>query len=127
MSTKQDGTPWCQQCNCYHHPAAGHITTPQRDVSVLRAHAIAAALQRARPLDYRTNHAACEAWYDSVKHVAVVVCSADGVSLQTFYQLWGAEMTAQEIFDSYMLDAEISLRFFQLVHEALMRTLGGKS
>lgn len=36
-------------------------------------------------------------------------------------------MTAQEIFDSHTLDAEISLRFFQLVHEALLHTLEPRS
>lgn len=36
-------------------------------------------------------------------------------------------MTTQELFEAHTLDAEVSLRFFWLVHENLTRTLGGQS
>lgn len=65
------------------------IAAEERDVSVLRAHAVAAALYRARPKDYLTNTAGRLAWYDSCRYVAQVVCSANGVSLNTFYNLCG--------------------------------------
>jgi hypothetical protein len=63
--------------------------TTERDTSVLRARAIAAALLAARPADYLTNHKGRDAWYDSVRHVAAVVCSTNGVSLLAFYDLCG--------------------------------------
>lgn len=63
--------------------------TKLRDIDVLRARAVAAALLRARPKDYMTNHTAREAWYDSVRHVATVVCSGEGVSLFSFCTLCG--------------------------------------
>lgn len=63
------------------------------DVSILRAHAIAAALRRARPADTFGTDAdiqlPMEAWADCCRHIAPVVCTAEGVSMQTFYQLCG--------------------------------------
>jgi hypothetical protein len=61
----------------------------RKDVSVLRARAIAAALKDARPKDYLTNNEARNAWYDCCRYVAAVVCSADGVSILSFYDLCG--------------------------------------
>lgn len=59
------------------------------EIDVLRAHAIAAALRRARPADYLTNRIAREAWYDCVRHCETVVCSARGVSIVAFHNLCG--------------------------------------
>lgn len=61
----------------------------EKDVSVLRARAIAAALKAAMPKDYLTNDDARIAWYECCRQVAHVVCTADGVSLLTFYDLCG--------------------------------------
>jgi hypothetical protein len=58
-------------------------------VDILRAHAVAAALKRARPVDVRTNHVAREAWHECVKHLAGVVCTADGCSISNFEYLCG--------------------------------------
>lgn len=65
------------------------VDSPDRDTSTLRARAIAAALLAARPADYRTNHAGRVAWYDACKHVASVVCTADGITFNVFFDLCG--------------------------------------
>lgn len=59
----------------------------EKEIDILRARAIAAALGKAKPPDYLTNESARHAWYDCVQHVAAVVCTAGGVSLITFYDL----------------------------------------
>jgi hypothetical protein len=59
------------------------------EVDVLRAHAVGAALSKARPKDYMTNVPAREAWEEAVRQVAAVVCTADGTSLTRFYGLCG--------------------------------------
>lgn len=69
--------------------ARTRAANPSRDVDVLRARAVAAALLAARPADYMTNHVARNAWYESVNQLAAVVCSSDGMSLHTFFNLCG--------------------------------------
>jgi hypothetical protein len=61
--------------------------TSERDVSVLRAHAIAAALLRCRPAERFGD--ARVTWSDCVRQLARVVCSDEGVSVPSFYGLCG--------------------------------------
>lgn len=65
------------------------VETKLRDIDVLRARAVAAALLAARPKDYLTNSTAREAWYECCRHLCPVVCSAKGMSYATFYDLCG--------------------------------------
>lgn len=65
----------------------------ERDTSILRAHAIAAALAKAKPKATQIpslDLIAYETWVESIRQTAAVVCTADGVSISTFYQLCGA-------------------------------------
>lgn len=60
----------------------------ENEIDILRAHAIAAALHRAKPST--TDHPdAMDAWLDAVRQVAAVVCTSDGVSLVQFHRLCG--------------------------------------
>lgn len=58
-------------------------------VDVLRARAVAGALRVARPVDYLTNHAGREAWYECVRQLAAVVCDPDSMPIIRFHDLCG--------------------------------------
>lgn len=64
-------------------------TKLENEIDVLRAHAIAAALRKAKPDDYLVNETARLTWYKAVTEVAGVVCSAPGVSYSKFFDLCG--------------------------------------
>lgn len=57
------------------------------DIDVLRAHAVAAAMARARPA--KETWPQYEQWYQCCQHLSAVVCTSDGVSMRTFYELCG--------------------------------------
>lgn len=61
----------------------------ENEIDILRAHAVAGALRKARPTNYLVNDDARTAWYNAVTHCAAVVCTKGGVSLTTFYDLCG--------------------------------------
>lgn len=61
----------------------------EKEIDVLRAHAIAAALRKAKPEDYLINDPARITWYNAVTQVSSVVCTSDGVSLSAFFDLCG--------------------------------------
>lgn len=69
--------------------AVTRAANPRRDVDVLRARAVAAALRAARPADYLTNPVARVAWYECCRQLCSVVCTAEGVSYVQFYDLCG--------------------------------------
>lgn len=54
----------------------------ERDVSVLRAHAIAGAMRQCRPPEKGPARAA---WWDCVRHLASIVCSKEGMSIAAFF------------------------------------------
>lgn len=61
----------------------------EKEIDVLRAHAIAGALLRAKPKDYSVNTEARNTWYFAVRQLAVVACQPEGMPMSTFYDLCG--------------------------------------
>jgi len=61
---------------------------PENQIDVLRGHALAAALRKAKP--DRNNTHGYWAWYQCCRHVAGVVVST-AMPLSLFYELCGVE------------------------------------
>jgi len=59
-------------------------------LDLLRAHALAGALKNARP-ELPDHQREYSQWVGCVRHVASVVCTAQGLSLDSFYTLAGVD------------------------------------
>lgn len=66
----------------------------ERDIDVLRAHAIAGALKNAKPANYQgsfTKQGEYDGWLRCVRQLERVVCSRGGVTIVEFHRLCGVE------------------------------------